>query len=88
MAPLRRVISSADLTGLEELVENGVQRVHVIGLGRASLLTEIFTNEGSGTLIVRDRRELFAAEKHASGETGPANREAETATVKSATAGT
>jgi acetylglutamate kinase len=90
------LISSADLTGLEELVENGsvtsgmlpkvsairealengVQRVHVIGLGRASLLTEIFTNEGSGTLIVRDRRELSPAEKAASGEATPNNREA------------
>ena len=49
-------------------LENGVKRVHVIGHGRASLLTEIFTNEGSGTLVVRDRAELSAAEKAASGE--------------------
>ncbi len=50
-------------------LEQGVARVHVIGSQRASLLTEIFTNEGSGTLIVRDRRELSPAEKAASGET-------------------
>ena len=82
------LVSSADLRGLEELVENGavasgmlpkvsairaalengVGRVHVIGHQRASLLTEIFTNEGSGTLLVRDRADLSAAEKAASGE--------------------
>lgn len=52
-------------------LEQGVARVHVIGSQRASLLTEIFTNEGSGTLIVRDRRDLSPAEKAASGELGP-----------------
>ncbi|MBL8842239.1 MAG: acetylglutamate kinase [Planctomycetes bacterium] len=51
-------------------LEQGVARVHVIGSQRASLLTEIFTNEGSGTLIVRDRRDLSPAEKAASGELG------------------
>lgn len=49
-------------------LDHGVPRVHVIGSRGASLLTEIFTNEGSGTLIVRDRRELSPAEKAASGE--------------------
>ena len=53
-------------------LENGVARVHVIGSERASLLTEIFTNEGSGTLVVKDRRELSAAEKAASGEAAAA----------------
>jgi acetylglutamate kinase len=76
---------------IREALENGVKRVHVIGLGRASLLTEIFTNEGSGTLIVRDRRELSPAEKAASGEPAATNhREPAPAPVtsKSATAGT
>ncbi len=53
-------------------LEHGVARVHVIGSERASLLTEIFTNEGSGTLVVKDRRELSAAEKAASGEAAAA----------------
>jgi acetylglutamate kinase len=56
------------VSAIRMALENGVNRVHVIGSGRASLLTEIFTNEGSGTLIVKDRRELSAAEKAASGE--------------------
>jgi acetylglutamate kinase len=61
------------VSAIRMALENGVRRVHVIGSGRASLLTEIFTNEGSGTLIVRDRRELSAAEKAASGEPGAGN---------------
>ncbi|MSR47290.1 MAG: acetylglutamate kinase [Planctomycetes bacterium] len=56
------------VSAIRMALDHGVQRVHVIGSQRASLLTEIFTNEGSGTLIVRDRRELSAAEKAASGE--------------------
>lgn len=36
-------------------IEGGVPRVHVIGYGlEDSLLTEIFTNEGSGTMVVAD----------------------------------
>ncbi|MBM4013412.1 MAG: acetylglutamate kinase [Planctomycetes bacterium] len=57
------------ISAIRMALDQGVARVHVIGNQRASLLTEIFTNEGSGTLIVRDRRELSAAEKAASGET-------------------
>lgn len=56
------------VSAIRMALDHGVQRVHVIGSQRASLLTEIFTNEGSGTLIVRDRGELSAAEKAASGE--------------------
>lgn len=58
------------VSAIRMALEHGVERVHVIGRQRASLLTEIFTNEGSGTLVVRDRRELSAAEKAASGEAG------------------
>jgi acetylglutamate kinase len=56
------------VSAIRGALENGVKRVHVIGSGRASLLTEIFTNEGAGTLVVQDRAELSAAEKAASGE--------------------
>jgi acetylglutamate kinase len=41
----------------------GVPRVHVVGhASRGSLLAEVFTNEGAGTLIVRDTAELQPAE--------------------------
>jgi acetylglutamate kinase len=39
-----------------EAVRNGVPRVHIVnGLSHEALLREIFTNEGSGTLIVASR---------------------------------
>lgn len=42
----------------------GVKRVHVVGFRQPqSLLVEVFTNEGAGTLIVRDRTELAASEQ-------------------------
>ncbi len=42
----------------------GVRRVHVVGFQpKLALLMEVFTNEGAGTLIVRDLAELPAAEK-------------------------
>jgi acetylglutamate kinase len=41
----------------------GVRRVHIVGFRPAqSLLIEVFTNEGAGTLIVKDLAELPAAE--------------------------
>jgi acetylglutamate kinase len=44
-------------------LSGGVRRVHVVGhKQRGSLLLEVFTNEGSGTLIVRDMAELAPAE--------------------------
>ena len=40
-------------------LEGGVPRVHVIGFDSAdSLLTEVFTNEGCGTMIVADDADL------------------------------
>jgi acetylglutamate kinase len=40
-----------------------VRRVHVISYAEAdSLLAEIFTNEGKGTLVVADTKALTAAE--------------------------
>ncbi len=64
------------VSAIRTALDHGVKRVHVIGSARASLLTEIFTNEGSGTLIVRDRQELSAAEKAASGEAEAASAKA------------
>lgn len=47
-----------------EALEGGVGRVHMVGYrGRLSLLVEIFTNEGAGTLIVRDAAELLPSEQ-------------------------
>jgi len=43
---------------------SGVRRVHVVGYRqRLGLLTEVFTNEGAGTLIVPDLAQLPAAEQ-------------------------
>ncbi len=42
----------------------GVGRVHIVGHHAANaLLAEVFTNEGAGTLIVRDTAELLPAEQ-------------------------
>lgn len=51
------------LNAVKEALYGGVKRVHLVG-GRSpdSLLAEIFTNEGSGTLIVADMKELMPAE--------------------------
>jgi acetylglutamate kinase len=44
-------------------LQGGVKRVHMVGYkGVSSLLIEVFTNEGAGTLIVRDTAELLPAE--------------------------
>jgi acetylglutamate kinase len=50
---------------IEEAIRGGVQRVHVISYDAPdSLLTEVFTNEGMGTLIVNDINALSPAEQH------------------------
>jgi acetylglutamate kinase len=46
----------------KEALYGGVKRVHVIGGGKDGLLLEVFTNEGSGTLIVMEMRDLLPAE--------------------------
>ena len=49
---------------IEAAIEGGVPRVHVISYRVPdSLLLEIFTNEGTGTLIVKSIGELTAAEQ-------------------------
>lgn len=49
---------------IEEAIRGGVRRVHVISYETPdSILTEVFTNEGMGTLIVEDIKALSAAEQ-------------------------
>jgi acetylglutamate kinase len=52
---------------------SGVRRVHIVGFRQKfGLLMEVFTNEGAGTLIVRDLATLPAAEKGGGADAGPA----------------
>ena len=51
-------------TAIENAIRGGVRRVHVISYKAAdSLLAEIFTNEGTGTLVVADLNALTPAEQ-------------------------
>lgn len=53
---------------IEDAIRGGVRRVHVISYRSPdSLLAEVFTNEGTGTLIVADTTALSAAEQQAGG---------------------
>ena len=53
-------------SAIEAAIRGGVRRVHVISYAaRDALLAEIFTNEGTGTLVVADTRALSAAEQAA-----------------------
>ena len=54
---------------IDAAIANGVKRVHVISYKVPdSLLLEVFTNEGTGTLVVSDITALTAAEQAAQGE--------------------
>jgi acetylglutamate kinase len=49
---------------IEDAIKGGVRRVHVISYkSQDSILAEVFTNEGTGTLIVQDTKALSAAEQ-------------------------
>lgn len=49
---------------IEDALRGGVRRVHVISYSaRDSILAEVFTNEGTGTLIVQDIKALTPAEQ-------------------------
>ena len=49
---------------IEDAIRGGVRRVHVIGYRSPdSILAEVFTNEGTGTLIVADIKALTSAEQ-------------------------
>jgi acetylglutamate kinase len=51
---------------IEDAIRGGVRRVHVISYSTPdSILAEVFTNEGTGTLIVADVKALTPAEQHA-----------------------
>ena len=51
---------------IEDAIRGGVRRVHVISYSAPdSILTEVFTNEGTGTLVVADVKALTAAEQQA-----------------------
>lgn len=55
------------VAAIKAAIHNGVERVHVISAKLAdSLLLEVFTNEGTGTLIVEDIAALTAAEQSSS----------------------
>jgi acetylglutamate kinase len=54
---------------IEQALANGVNRVHVIShKAPDSLLLEVFTNEGTGTLVVNDIAALTAAEQASGGQ--------------------
>ena len=49
---------------IEDAISGGVRRVHVIGYRSPdAILAEVFTNEGTGTLIVADIKALSSAEQ-------------------------
>ncbi len=51
-------------TAIEDAIRGGVRRVHVITYKSSdSLLAEVFTNEGTGTLVVADLNALSPAEQ-------------------------
>ena len=51
-------------TAIENSIRGGVRRVHVITYKSPdSLLAEVFTNEGTGTLVVADLNALTPAEQ-------------------------
>jgi acetylglutamate kinase len=54
---------------IESAIRGGVRRVHVITYKSSdSLLAEIFTNEGTGTLVVADLKALSPAEQKAAAQ--------------------
>jgi acetylglutamate kinase len=53
-------------SAIEAAIRGGVHRVHVISYAATDgILAEVFTNEGTGTLIVADVNALTPAEQHA-----------------------
>ncbi len=79
LAGLRRLEQAGSLAGgmlpkasaIESAIRGGVRRVHVISYtARDSVLAEVFTNEGTGTMIVADVKALTPAEQHHEGEMG------------------
>jgi acetylglutamate kinase len=55
-------------SAIEAAIRGGVRRVHVISYAAPdALLAEIFTNEGTGTLVVADTKALSPAEQGSAG---------------------
>jgi acetylglutamate kinase len=53
---------------IEDALRGGVRRVHVTSYKSSDgILAEVFTNEGTGTLVVENISALSAAEQHAGG---------------------
>ena len=53
---------------IEDAIRGGVRRVHVISYSAPdAILTEVFTNEGTGTLVVADIKALTPAEQQGTG---------------------
>jgi acetylglutamate kinase len=76
LAGLQRMIDAGKIvTGMlpkaraiEDALRGGVRRVHVISYSAPdSILAEVFTNEGTGTLIVADVNALTTAEQQSGG---------------------
>ena len=72
LAGLRRLREEGRLTtgmlpkaeAIEAAIKGGVPRVHVISHNvQDSLLLEVFTNEGTGSLVVNDVNNLTPAEQ-------------------------
>ena len=77
LAGLRRLEEGALSDGMlpksraiESAIRGGVRRVHVISYKAPDALLEIFTNEGTGTLVVEDIKALSPAEQGAADERG------------------
>jgi acetylglutamate kinase len=73
LAGLRRLRESGQIAdgmlpkakAIEDAIRGGVRRVHVVSYrAPEGILSEVFTNEGTGTLIVADVNALTPAEQH------------------------
>jgi len=73
LAGLKKLEQAGSLDGgmlpkagaIETAIRGGVRRVHVISWrARDSVLAEVFTNEGTGTMVVADIKVLTPAEQH------------------------
>src|SRR5687768_6719414 len=80
LAGLKRLEKSGSLedgmlpkaSAIESAIRGGVRRVHVISYNaRDSVLAEVFTNEGTGTMIVAGVKALTPAEQHPEGASKP-----------------
>ncbi len=80
LAGLKRLEKSGSLedgmlpkaSAIESAIRGGVRRVHVISFNaRDSVLAEVFTNEGTGTMVVADVKALTPAEQHPEGASKP-----------------